>query len=200
MTRFWITLQQGVDFVLDCLERMRGNEVFIPKIPSMKLTDLARAIAPECTLRSVGIRPGEKLHEIMIDENDSRITMEHDTYFVIDWNGHRGRETRIRIREERSGKNSDYDMDTATYRQGTNGYGIKTHVIVQMTNVISSNVHSPGWREGQPCPPGFRYRSDINTDWLSVEQLQGYVREFLAEHPEYRYEYEYDSLQPAMAR
>ena len=83
MTRFWITLEQGVEFVLNSLERMRGGEVFVPKIPSMRVTDLARAIAPECETRNVGIRPGEKLHEIMISEDDARHTVEHDDYYAI---------------------------------------------------------------------------------------------------------------------
>lgn len=83
MTRFWITLDQGVQFVIDNLERMKGGEIFIPKIPSMKVTDLAEAIAPECGIKIVGIRPGEKLHEAMITEDDARHTLEYDTYFVI---------------------------------------------------------------------------------------------------------------------
>jgi UDP-N-acetylglucosamine 4,6-dehydratase len=83
MTRFWITLEQGVQFVLDNLDRMRGGEIFVPKIPSMNIMDLARAIAPECRTETVGIRPGEKLHEIMIPEDDARRTVEYDDYFAI---------------------------------------------------------------------------------------------------------------------
>lgn len=83
MTRFWITLEQGVQFVLDNLERMHGGEIFVPKIPSMKVTDLAKAIAPECKMDIIGIRPGEKLHEAMIMEDDARHTVEFDTYYVI---------------------------------------------------------------------------------------------------------------------
>lgn len=83
MTRFWITLDQGVQFVIDNLERMRGGELFVPKIPSMKILDLAKAIAPECDIEIVGIRPGEKLHETMITEDDSRHTIEFDDYYVI---------------------------------------------------------------------------------------------------------------------
>lgn len=83
MTRFWITLEQGVQFVIDNLERMKGGEIFIPKIPSMTVTDLAEAIAPECEIKIVGIRPGEKLHEAMITEDDARHTLEYDKYFVI---------------------------------------------------------------------------------------------------------------------
>ncbi|MGE7809770.1 UDP-N-acetylglucosamine 4,6-dehydratase [Lysinibacillus capsici] len=83
MTRFWITLDQGVQFVLDNLERMHGGEIFVPKIPSMRVIDLAKAIAPECEIEIVGIRPGEKLHEAMIMEDDARHTVEFDTYYVI---------------------------------------------------------------------------------------------------------------------
>lgn len=83
MTRFWITLDQGVQFVLENLERMKGGEIFIPKIPSMKVTDLAKAIAPECKMEIIGIRPGEKLHEAMIMEDDARHTLEYVDYFVI---------------------------------------------------------------------------------------------------------------------
>ncbi|MFJ7921350.1 UDP-N-acetylglucosamine 4,6-dehydratase (inverting) [Lysinibacillus fusiformis] len=83
MTRFWITLEQGVQFVLDNLERMHGGEIFVPKIPSMKVMDLAKAIAPECEIEIVGIRPGEKLHEAMIMEDDARHTVEFDDYYII---------------------------------------------------------------------------------------------------------------------
>jgi UDP-N-acetylglucosamine 4,6-dehydratase/5-epimerase len=83
MTRFWLTLDQGVQFVIDNLGRMNGGEIFIPKIPSMRVTDLAKAIAPECEVKIVGIRPGEKLHEAMITEDDARHTLEYDTHYVI---------------------------------------------------------------------------------------------------------------------
>ncbi|GGE36238.1 UDP-N-acetylglucosamine 4,6-dehydratase (inverting) [Pullulanibacillus camelliae] len=83
MTRFWITLDQGVQFVIDNLDRMHGGEIFVPKIPSMKVTDLAKAIAPECKMKFVGIRPGEKLHEAMITEDDARRTLEYESYYVI---------------------------------------------------------------------------------------------------------------------
>lgn len=83
MTRFWITLEQGVQFVLDSLVRMQGGEIFVPKIPSMNIMDLAKAIAPECETKIVGIRPGEKLHEAMIMEDDARHTLEYETYYVI---------------------------------------------------------------------------------------------------------------------
>ncbi len=83
MTRFWITLKDGVEFVLKNFERMQGGETFIPKIPSMKMTDLAEALAPNIPQKIVGIRPGEKLHEVMIPKDDSRLTLEFDDYYVI---------------------------------------------------------------------------------------------------------------------
>jgi len=83
MTRFIITLEQGVQFVLDSLSRMTGGEVYIPKIPSTRILDIAQAIAPECATRIVGIRPGEKLHECMIPQDEARQTLQFDDYFVI---------------------------------------------------------------------------------------------------------------------
>ncbi|WP_440894784.1 UDP-N-acetylglucosamine 4,6-dehydratase (inverting) [Amphibacillus sp. Q70] len=83
MTRFWITLEQGVRFVMESFERMQGGEIFVPKIPSMTITDLAHAMGPECEIDIVGIRPGEKLHEVMITEDDARRTLEYSTYYVI---------------------------------------------------------------------------------------------------------------------
>ena len=83
MTRFWITLKQGVEFVLRNFERMQGGEVFIPKIPSMKMTDLAKALAPNLPHKIIGIRPGEKLHEVMVPKDDSHLTLEFDDHFVI---------------------------------------------------------------------------------------------------------------------
>jgi UDP-N-acetylglucosamine 4,6-dehydratase len=125
MTRFWITLEQAVKFVLNCLRRMHGGEIFVPKIPSMNIVDLARAIAPECRLDVVGIRPGEKLHETMVPEDDARNTVEYDDCFVI---------------------------HSAAVNGRLNGNG------------------------GRPCPEGFRYSSDNNPRWLSVEELQGLIQ------------------------
>ncbi len=129
MTRFWITLEQAVDFVLDCLQRMRGGEVFVPKIPSMNIVDLARAIAPECRLDIVGVRPGEKLHETMVPEDDARNTVEYDDYFVI-------------------------------RPRPANGNG------------------RPNSNGGKRCPEGFRYSSDNNSRWLSVEELRRLVENY----------------------
>ncbi|OCR20018.1 UDP-N-acetylglucosamine 4,6-dehydratase (inverting) [Helicobacter pullorum] len=83
MTRFMITLQQGVDFVLKNFERMKGGETFIPKIPSMKIIDVANALAPNLPHKIIGIRPGEKIHETMCPSDDSHITYEFEDYFVI---------------------------------------------------------------------------------------------------------------------
>jgi UDP-N-acetylglucosamine 4,6-dehydratase len=84
MTRFWITLQHGVFFVVSSLAMMRGGEIFVPKIPSMRVADLARCLAPGLPLKTVGIRPGEKLHEVMITDDDSRQTLEIDDRYIIE--------------------------------------------------------------------------------------------------------------------
>ena len=125
MTRFWITLEQGVDFVLACLERMHGGEIFVPKIPSMHLVELARAIDSECKTVIVGIRPGEKLHEVMVPEDDARHTLEYEDYFAI--------------------LPTFHEWDAQDY------------------------MHENG---GKPCSDGFRYGSDTNDSWLTVEQLR----------------------------
>jgi UDP-N-acetylglucosamine 4,6-dehydratase len=83
MTRFWITLEHGVDFVLKCLDLMVGGEIFVPKIPSMKIMDLAKAICPDCETKVVGIRAGEKLHEVLVPNDDARNTIESDDYYLI---------------------------------------------------------------------------------------------------------------------
>jgi len=97
MTRFWLTLEQGARFVVRCIEQMHGGEIFVPKIPSMRLVELARAIAPGCEVEEIGIRPGEKLHEVLVSEDEARNTLELDDMFVIqpahswwrreNWNG-----------------------------------------------------------------------------------------------------------------
>ena len=93
MTRFWISLEQGVRFVIRCLEEMHGGEVFVPKIPSMKVIDLARAVAPEAKINIIGIRPGEKLHEVLISEDEARTVIELEDMYVVQpaaalWFGH----------------------------------------------------------------------------------------------------------------
>jgi UDP-N-acetylglucosamine 4,6-dehydratase len=120
MTRFWISLQQGVDFVLTSFQRMSGGEIFVPKIPSIRITDLATAMAPELPTKEVGIRPGEKLHEVMCPGDDSHLTLEFADHYVIrptirfnfanndfgvDGLGERGSEVSVGF-EYQSGKNS----------------------------------------------------------------------------------------------
>jgi len=125
MTRFWITLDEAVEFVLKSLVRMKGGEVFVPKIPSMNIVDLARAICPECETKTIGIRPGEKLHEVMVPEDDAHRTVEYSNFFTI----------------------------------------LPSHQ-------SWANLKPVEGEEGSHCPEGFRYSSDNNSWWLSVEQLQ----------------------------
>ena len=92
MSRFWITLAQGVRFVVQCVEQMHGGEIFIPKIPSMNTIDLAKTVAPQSEVEIIGIRPGEKMHEVLISEDEGRHTVEFDDRYVIRpahpwWNG-----------------------------------------------------------------------------------------------------------------
>jgi len=99
MTRFWITLEQGVRFVIRCIEQMHGGEIFVPKIPSMNIMDLVKAVAPDCEVEYIGIRPGEKIHETLISEDEARHTLELEDMYVIqpvypwwqvkDWEGSR---------------------------------------------------------------------------------------------------------------
>jgi UDP-N-acetylglucosamine 4,6-dehydratase len=125
MTRFWITLEQGVEFVLQCLARTCGGEIFVPKIPSMRLTDLAEALAPGCRQQIVGIRPGEKLHEVLVSEDDARQTVEHDDFFTM-----------LPPLADGSGR-----------IPATNG-------------------------RGRLCADGFKYSSDTNDRWLTVDALR----------------------------
>jgi UDP-N-acetylglucosamine 4,6-dehydratase len=113
MTRFWITLEQGVNFVLKSFEIMVGGELFVPKLPSMNIMDLARAIAPECDTKIIGIRPGEKLHEVMIPRDEARNTLEFMDHYVIQPN-FRFWERRFRIND---GKPCPEDFE---YNSGTN--------------------------------------------------------------------------------
>jgi len=84
MTRFWITLEGGVKFVIDCIKRMKGGEIFVPKIPSMKIMDLAEVVAPKAKKRIIGIRPGEKINEVLLTEEEALHSKEFDTFFVIE--------------------------------------------------------------------------------------------------------------------
>ena len=115
MTRFWITLDQGVNFVLSCMNMMRGGEIFVPKIPSMRITDLAETLAPDVPHEIVGIRPGEKLHEVMLTDSDSRTAVELDDRFIIEpefasW----AHETHLTDEAQRPPENFSYTSDTNT--------------------------------------------------------------------------------------
>jgi UDP-N-acetylglucosamine 4,6-dehydratase len=83
MTRFWLTLEHGVRFVIGAIEQMQGGEIFVPKIPSMRLVDLAAAVAPGCSVETIGIRPGEKLHEVLLSEDEARNAVELDEMYII---------------------------------------------------------------------------------------------------------------------
>ena len=125
MTRFWITLQQGVDFVIQCLGAMEGGEIFVPKIPSMHILELVKAIAPDCEIRYTGIRPGEKVHEVLVSEDESHGALEHDTFFMI-------------------------PPQHPWWRSGS-------------------------WTTGTPVKSGFRFSSDTNTHWLTIDDLRAFV-------------------------
>jgi UDP-N-acetylglucosamine 4,6-dehydratase len=97
MTRFWLSVEQGVRFTIRCIEQMEGGEVFVPRIPSMRVVDLARMIAPGSAIEVIGIRPGEKLHEVLVSEDEARHTLELEDMFVVEphaalWFGHGWRE------------------------------------------------------------------------------------------------------------
>ncbi len=127
MTRFWITLQQGVDFVLRCLDVMQGGEVFVPKIPSMRIMDLVSAVAPGCQVKLTGIRPGEKVHEVLVSEDESRHALELDDLYLI--------------------------------------------------KPLHPWWRADNWHEGRPVPDGFRFSSDTNERWLSVDELRRLIQE-----------------------
>jgi UDP-N-acetylglucosamine 4,6-dehydratase len=127
MTRFWITLEQGVEFVLSCLEYMCGGELFVPKIPSMNIMDLAKAIAPECETKIVGIRPGEKIHELMITRDDARKTLEFDTFYLIQPN--------FMFWDRRCSWNSGSQVsDDFEYNSGTNPWRLTVDEMRELIN------------------------------------------------------------------
>jgi UDP-N-acetylglucosamine 4,6-dehydratase/5-epimerase len=115
MTRFWLTLEGAVEIVLTAIDEMQGGEVFVPKMPSMKLTDLARVICPECQIKVVGIRPGEKLHETMIIEDDARRTLDCNSYYTIQPDVKEGMNWGVKV----SPSNLPADF---TYRSDTNDW------------------------------------------------------------------------------
>ena len=127
MTRFWLSVEQGVRFTIGCIERMEGGEVFVPKIPSMRVVELAKAIAPGCSIENIGIRPGEKLHEVLVSEDEARHTFELPDMYVVQppeevWFGH-------------------------------------------------------AWKaRGRALPEGFRYSSDSNGQWLTLDEILSIVQ------------------------
>ena len=136
MTRFWISLEQGVRFVVRCLEGMSGGEVFVPKIPSMKAVDLATAIAPHAEVEVIGIRPGEKLHEVLISEDESRSTVEMEDMFVV-----------------------------------------------QPAQDVWAHPFGHAWEQvGKPLPEGFRFASNTNPDWLTIDQIKQMIAPFEADY------------------
>ncbi|MDJ0818615.1 MAG: UDP-N-acetylglucosamine 4,6-dehydratase (inverting) [Desulfobacterales bacterium] len=127
MTRFWITLEQAVEFVLVCMENMCGGELFVPKIPSMNIMDLARAVAPECETKIVGVRPGEKIHELMISRDDARQTLELDNFYVI--------QPQFNFWTQRSSWNEGRQVsDDFEYSSGTNPWRLSVAEMQEMLN------------------------------------------------------------------
>lgn len=124
MTRFWITLEQGVELVLKALTESVGGEIFIPKIPSMRVVDLARALDPDCVLKKIGIRPGEKIHESLISEDEARKALEFDKHYVV------------------------------------------LPQFMRVGDILAK------FKGGKALTDGFIYRSDLNREWLNVEQLK----------------------------
>jgi UDP-N-acetylglucosamine 4,6-dehydratase len=118
-------LENGARFVIRCLDEMQGGEVFVPKIPSMKLVDLAKAIAPQAEMDVVGVRPGEKLHEVLIHEDEARSAMDREGMYVV----------------------------------------------IPSVTLWQRDLEYPGI----PLPEGFRYASDTNPEWLSVDQIRQMV-------------------------
>ena len=142
MTRFNITLQEGVDFVLKCLDKMWGGEMFIPKIPSYKIVDVAKAIAPECKHEIVGIRPGEKLHEEMITATDSINAVEFDDYYAITPNSEYISWDKEIFLNESNGNPGKYCEDGFSYNSATNNHFLTVEEIQDLiSNLIFDVKH-----------------------------------------------------------
>lgn len=136
MTRFWITLQQGVDFVLTNLARMQGGEIFVPKIPSVKVVDLATAMAPELPHKIVGIRPGEKLHEVMCPVDDSHLTLEFDDHYVIKPAIHFSGPVDFSV--NRLGETGHPVEQGFEFHSGTNSRFLSIEEIIALNNLVTS--------------------------------------------------------------
>lgn len=148
MTRFMITLDHGVDFSLSCLNNMLGGEVFVPKIPSVRLTQLARVIAPECEQEVIGIRPGEKLHETMVPEDDARSAIEFDDHYVIQpshsyWNP----------KDFMNGRSGKPCPDGFRYSSDTNTWWLTDEEIVPLVEMAV--VEARGYDLPAPTEPRF---------------------------------------------
>jgi UDP-N-acetylglucosamine 4,6-dehydratase (inverting) len=113
MTRFWVSLEQGVDFVIKCIEIMNGGEIFVPKIPSMKVLDLAKLIGPRCKIREIGIRPGEKINEVLVTEDEARHAREFKDFFIIEPEFHWWSERNSKS-GRKSGREFKYSSDNNT--------------------------------------------------------------------------------------
>jgi UDP-N-acetylglucosamine 4,6-dehydratase (inverting) len=143
MTRFNITLQEGVDFVLKCFDKMWGGELFVPKIPSFKIMDLAEAVAPGIKIEEVGIRPGEKIHEEMITEADAMSTIQFEKYFVILPSVQLGDATQLKLwdtekfRTTSNSKQGHFCKDDFKYNSGTNDWFL---TVDELRELISKNV------------------------------------------------------------
>lgn len=136
MTRFNITLQEGVDFVLQCLDKMWGGELFVPKIPSYRILDVAKAIAPEAKHEIIGIRPGEKLHEEMITQTDAINTVEFDDYFAITPNSNYLSWDRVSFLNESNGIKGKYCEDGFNYSSGTNEHFLTVEELRELIETL----------------------------------------------------------------
>jgi UDP-N-acetylglucosamine 4,6-dehydratase len=134
MTRFWITLQQGVDFVLTNFLRMQGGEIFVPKIPSVRVVDVATAMAPGLEQRVIGIRPGEKLHEVMCPSDDSHLTLEFDDHFVISPTIQFAR--KVDFRTNATGEKGGPVTSGAEYQSGSNPHFLTVEEIAAMNRAV----------------------------------------------------------------
>jgi UDP-N-acetylglucosamine 4,6-dehydratase len=138
MTRFWITLQQGVDFVVASLSRMHGGEVFVPKIPSVRISDVAEAMAPGIPTKIIGIRPGEKLHEMMCPQDDSRLTIEFADHYIIKPSIEFWRAKTSSYDENALGEKGRYVDEGFEYNSGTNPSFLRTDEILAFNRLADS--------------------------------------------------------------
>lgn len=135
MTRFWITLQEGVDFVIKNFHRMSGGEIYVPKIPSVKITDLASAMAPDIPQKIIGIRPGEKLHEIMCPADDSHLTVEfEDHYIILPSITFRGK--KVDKTQNKLGEKGKHVTQGFEYNSGTNPHFLSKDEILEYNEKI----------------------------------------------------------------